>query len=144
MISVRRAISVLTVAGALCSSALAQQAPADATLTFSGSSISAGLGYTWGDGKLTLKGRIYAFSVSGLGVIDARSADIQGTGEVFHLARLADFSGRYFPAHPDEPFPEGGTLAEIKNQNGVVIRFREATTAAALVPSPSGVSLILK
>lgn len=104
--------------------------------------MSAGLGYTWGSGQLTFKGRSYPFSVSGLGMVEARSAKIEGAGEVFNLAQIGDFSGRYFPAHPGEPFVEDGTSGEIKNENGVVIRFR-ATAAALLVPPRSGLSILL-
>ena len=59
----------LAVAGALvlCApSAHAQEEKPDATVEFSGGSVAAGIGYSWGSGTLTYKGMKYPITVDGL------------------------------------------------------------------------------
>src|SRR5207249_9218630 len=58
--------------------------------------LGAGLvGWTWGHGTLTYKGKQYPFKVDGL-VVDAVGAEREdASGEVYHLGKLADFEGTY-------------------------------------------------
>ena len=80
---------------AIAPTAGAQDRNAAATITFSGGSVAAGVGYTWGNGVLNFEGKRYPFKVDGLGVVDLGVARIEGAGEVYNLGKLADFSGNY-------------------------------------------------
>ena len=45
-------------------------------------SIAAGIGVTWGDGKLSFKGNDYPFSIDGLTVVDIGITKASATGDV--------------------------------------------------------------
>ena len=78
----------------------AQEAPS-ATIAFSGGSVAAGVGYTWGNGTLLFKGKPYPFTVSGLSVVDIGIDRIDGAGTVYNLKNPADAAGTYFAAGDD-------------------------------------------
>lgn len=124
--------------------ASAQDAAASGTLTFSGGSVAAGVGYTWGHGVLTYNNQKYPFTVEGLSVVDVGVADIEGAGEVYNLKSPADFSGDYVSAGVGATLAGGGSVAALENQNGVIIHFHSTTQGLKLNLSPSGVSVRLK
>ena len=53
--------------------------------------IAAGVGVTWGDGKLSFKGKDYPFSIDGLTVVDIGISKASATGDVYHLTDVAKF-----------------------------------------------------
>ena len=124
--------------------ASAQDAAANGTLTFSGGSVAAGVGYTWGHGVLTYNNQKYPFTVEGLSVVDVGVADISGAGEVYNLKSPADFSGNYVSAGVGATLAGGGSVSALENQNGVIIHFHSTTEGLKLNLSPSGVSIRLK
>jgi hypothetical protein len=123
--------------------ALAQDA-ANGTLTFSGGSVAAGIGYTWGHGVLTYNDQKYPFTVEGLSVVDVGVADLEGAGEVYNLKNIADFSGNYASAGAGATLAGGGSVAALENQDGVIIHFHSTTQGLKLNLSPGGVSIRLK
>ena len=124
--------------------AFAQDAAANGTLTFSGESVAAGVGYTWGHGVLTYNNQEYPFTVDGLSVVDVGVADISGAGEVYNLKSPEAFSGNYVSAGVGATLAGGGSVAALENQNGVIIHFHSTTEGLKLNLSPSGVSIRLK
>src|SRR5262249_41284592 len=90
-------VAIAMVLACLASSAHAQNPPApDATVEFSGGSVAAGIGWTWGSGTLTYKGIKHPFSVSGLSVgLSAGAASMTASGSVYNLKRIEDFNGNY-------------------------------------------------
>src|ERR1700683_4627295 len=72
---------------------MAANAEPDGTVVFSGGSVAAGIGYTWGHGSLTYQGKTHSFDVAGLSVIDAAVSDISASGVVYNLKNLADLNG---------------------------------------------------
>jgi hypothetical protein len=124
--------------------ASAQDAAANGTLTFSGGSAAAGVGYTWGHGVLTYNNQQYPFTVEGLSVVDVGVASIEGAGEVYNLKSPAAFSGNYVSAGVGATLAGGGSVAALENQNGVIIHFHSTTEGLKLNLSPSGVSVRLK
>src|SRR6266404_4850977 len=133
------AAAVMTTLGA-ASMASAQDAAANATLTFSGGSVAAGIGYTWGHGVLTYNDQKYPFTVEGLSVVDVGVADLAGAGEVYNLKSIADFSGNYISAGVGATLAGGGSVAALENQNRVIIHFHSTTQGLKLNLSPIGVS----
>jgi len=138
------AAAVLMAMFGAASMASAQDNAASGTLTFSGGSVAAGIGYTWGHGVLTYNNQKYPFSVEGLSVVDVGVADIKGAGEVYNLKSPADFSGDYVSAGVGATLAGGGFVAALENQNGVIIHFHSTTQGLKLNLSPSGVSIRLK
>ena len=70
-------------------------APTCSLVKLSSGSIAAGIGYSWGHGKLDYNGRQYLFKISGLDVGSVGIREANSTGTVCNLARLEDFNGTY-------------------------------------------------
>src|SRR5258708_12473174 len=95
----------------------AQDAAPDATVDVTGGSVAAGVGYTWGRGTLHYQGKDYPFTLKGLSVPAVGAERIQASGEVFHLASLADFGGNYTPVSAGPTVAARLHPPAIKNQN---------------------------
>ena len=67
----------------------------DATLRLSGGSLAAGIGFSWGKGTLTYKGKDYPVSVNGLSLGKVGINSASAYGEVYNLKKLQDFNGHY-------------------------------------------------
>ena len=90
----------------------------DATFTFSGRSVSAGVGYSWGSGTLTYQGKQYPFSVDELSVDAVGAANATVSGEMYHLKSLDDFNGTYAAGTASATIGEGAGAAAMQNQAG--------------------------
>src|SRR5262249_42978276 len=75
--------------------AMAVQETPDATIEFSGGSAAVGVGMKWANGTLRYQGQSYPFHLSGFGLLDLGGSEVKGTGEVYHLAKVEDFTGDY-------------------------------------------------
>ena len=94
----------------------------DATLQLSGGSFAAGIGFSWGSGTLTYKGKDYPVSVNGLSLGKVGITGGSATGEVYNLQRLQDFDGHYVASGPGGrgvTVAGGHTAVTMRNQNGV-------------------------
>jgi malonyl CoA-acyl carrier protein transacylase len=98
-ITMRRLMIGLVAVGSLimvvAGLAAAQPRKPDATLRLSGSSVAVGVGFSWGNGVLTYKGKTYPVQVEGLSVGEVGVTHATAKGDVSHLAKLADFAGNY-------------------------------------------------
>ena len=141
-----RTISTLVTVAALglfLTAAQAEDKP-DAMLKLSGGSVAAGVGYTWGGGTLTYKGKTYRVELSGLSVADVGATKIEAKGSVFHLNKLEDFDGNYTAATAGMTIAGGGSATAMQNQNGVVIQIVSTTQGLKFALAASGVSLKIK
>ena len=93
----------------------------DATVKMTGKALSAGVGYSWGNGVLTYQGKEYPFSISGFSAGDIGFNVAELSGEVFNLKDLADFNGNYTSFAAGITVAGGGSGATMRNQNGVVM-----------------------
>jgi hypothetical protein len=97
----------------------------DATLRLSGGSFAAGIGFSWGSGTLTYKGKDYPVKVKGLSVGKVGITSSSAYGEIFNLKHLQDFNGHY---NVGAAGTRGVTLGGGKsgtimtNQAGVLVR----------------------
>jgi hypothetical protein len=71
------------------------ESKSDATLHLSGGSFALGIGFRWGSGTLTYKGKDYPVKVNGLSVGKVGMTGSSAYGEVFNLKHLQDFNGHY-------------------------------------------------
>jgi hypothetical protein len=144
----RRAIVVLlAVAGVLSlsgGSVGAQAKKPDATIELSKGQVAAGVGYSWGSGTLTYKGKKYPVKVEGLSVGEVGVAKATARGEVFDLKKVDDFSGNYTAAEAGATVGGGADVAVMKNQNGVVIHLKSTTQGASLKLAASGIKLTVQ
>ena len=124
--------------------ALAADEMPDATLEFSGGSAAVGVGVKWGKGTLHYQGKTYPFHLSGFSVLDIGGSGVDASGEVYHLAKVEDFTGNYGAVSAGAAIADSGkSSAAMQNQHGVVIRLHSKTQGAELNASVEGVSIKL-
>jgi hypothetical protein len=115
----------------------------DATFELSEGSVGVGVGYSWGGGTLTYKGAKHKFKMTGLSVGDVGVREVNATGEVYNLKKLADFAGTYTSAQAGATVGGGGGVAIMKNQNGVEIRAKATSQGVGLKLGAEGVKVTL-
>jgi hypothetical protein len=144
----RRAVIALVVTGGLVALlaglAVAQAKKPDATLKLSEGSIAVGIGYSWGKGELTYKGKTYPIKVEGLAIGEVGVSRATATGNVFDLKKLEDFSGNYVAGAAAGTVGGGAGVTAMKNQNGVVVEMKSTTQGASLKLAAEGVKLTLQ
>ncbi len=109
----------------------------DATLKLSEGSVGVGIGWTWGKGVLTYKGKDYPFKVEGLSVGDVGVKRADATGNVYNLKKVEDFTGNYTAG------AAGAAVGALKNQNGVEINLTSTTQGVAFKLAAEGIKLTL-
>jgi hypothetical protein len=97
----------------------------DATLRLSGGSFALGIGFRWGSGTLSYKGKDYPVKVNGLSIGKVGMTGSSAYGEVFNLKHLQDFNGHYDVGGAGTRgvtvgSGKAGTL--MTNQAGVIVR----------------------
>ncbi|HUM16722.1 MAG TPA: DUF1134 domain-containing protein [Candidatus Nitrosotalea sp.] len=141
----RRTTIALVLVGSLLSLlaglAAAQAKKPDATLTLTEGSVAVGIGYSWGKGTLSYKGKTYPVKVSGLAVGEVGVTRASATGDVFDLKKLADFDGTYTAGAAQGTVGGGAGVSAMKNQNGVVIELKSTTQGANLKLAAEGIKL---
>jgi hypothetical protein len=107
-------------------------------------SIAAGIGVTWGDGKLSFKGKDYPFSVDGLTVVDFGISRASASGDVYNLTDVAKFAGTYVAAEAGFTLAGGMGGMVLRNQDGVVMHIRSTSRGARLQLGTSGLVIRMK
>jgi hypothetical protein len=130
---------------ALASDAVAAEkvAPA-AKVTIESTSIAAGIGVSWGDGKLSFKGKDYAFSIDGLSLVDWGISKASAVGDVYNLTDVSKFGGNYVAAEAGFALAGGMGGIVLRNQNGVIMHVRSVSQGAKLQLGPSGLMIKMK
>ena len=123
------------------STALAKGKGPDATLQLSQGSVAAGIGFSWGGGTLTYRGKQYPVSVDGLSVGSVGISRANASGSVYNLKKLEDFNGTYTAVGAGAAVGGGGSVATMQNQNGVRINLRATTQGVKFTLGAAGVSL---
>jgi hypothetical protein len=107
-------------------------------------SIAAGIGVSWGDGKLSFKGKDYSFSVDGLSLVDFGISKASATGEVYNLTDVSKFAGTYVAAEAGITLAGGLGGMVLRNQDGVILHLHSVSTGARLQLGTSGLIIKLK
>ena len=116
----------------------------DATLRLSGGSFALGIGFRWGSGTLTYKGKNYPVKVNGLSVGKVGMTGSSAYGEVFNLKHLQDFNGHYDVGGAGT---RGVTIAKGKagtlmsNQAGVIVRLSTTQKGVNVNATGGGVDM---
>jgi hypothetical protein len=146
MKNMKKIAVLLLILGAMTGFAQAatHQSGPDATLRLSGGSFAAGIGFSWGSGTLTYKGKNYPVKVKGLSVGKVGITSSSAYGEVFNLKHLQDFNGHY---NVGAAGTRGVTLGAGKsgtlmtNQAGVIVRISSAEKGVNVNATGSGVDM---
>ena len=115
----------------------------DATLKLTEGSVGVGVGWSWGKGTLTYKGKQYPFKVDGLSVGDVGVKKASATGKVYDLKKLEDFNGTYSAAAAGATVGGGGSATAMQNENRVGITLLATTQGIAFKFAAEGVKLTL-
>jgi hypothetical protein len=127
--------------------AASKQEQPEATLRLSGGSFAVGIGFSWGKGTLTYKGKDYPVSVNGLSLGKVGITGASAYGEVHNLKNLQDFNGHY---HAGGAGRRGVTLASgqkataMTNQAGVTVLLASTQKGVDVNLSGGGVDMKLK
>ena len=129
----------------LATSAVAAEKPTPSgKITLQTKSIAVGVGVSWGDGKLTFKGKEYPFSIDGLSLVDLGISKADAVGEVYNLTDVEKLEGTYAAGEAGFALAGGVGGVALRNQNGVVIHLRSVSKGAKLQLGPSGMTIKLK
>ena len=115
-------------------------------LWLSGGVVGLGIGYSWGHGTLynSKDQKQYPFKLSGVSIADVGGAGINAEGEVYNLTSPADLTGNYSAVTAGMTIIEGGSVAYLKNEKGVVIKLHSQTGGLRFNLSANGMHITLK
>src|SRR5580704_7617823 len=138
--------SVAVVAEGASSGPVAEGAIPSGYVWLSGGSVAVGIGYSWGHGTLyySKDQKQYKFKLSGVSIADVGAAGINAEGEVYNLSKPSDLSGKYSAVTAGVTIIEGGSVAYLKNDNGVVIKLHSQTGGLRFNLSANGVTITLQ
>jgi hypothetical protein len=142
----RRIMATMAVAalGFALGVAQAEDKTPDATLALHEGSVAAGVGFSWGGGTLTYKGKDYPVSVTGLSVGDVGVTKIEAAGKVYNLKNLDDFNGNYTGVGAGATVAGGGSVSVMQNQNGVKVELVATTQGVKFALGGGGVDMKIK
>ena len=125
---------------------VAEGAIPSAYVWLSGGTVAIGIGYTWGHGTLynSKDQKQYKFKLSGVSVADVGGAGITAEGEVYNLTTPADLSGNFTAVTAGLTIIEGGSVAYLKNEKGVVIKLHSQTGGLRFNLSAEGMRITLQ
>jgi hypothetical protein len=115
-----------------------------ATLKLTEGQVALGIGWSWGKGVLTYKGKHYPFKVEGVSVGDVGISEAKAEGNVYNLKKLSDFSGRYAAASAEGTLAEGAGATAMKNSKGVEIHLFPRTEGINLKLAGEGVKFTIE
>lgn len=118
--------------------------PWDALIEFSGGSVAAGIGFSWGSGTLTQAGKTYSLKVDGLTLGNVGITKASAWGRVYHLKKLSDINGTYAVIGTGATVGGGGSAVAMKNTKGVVIDVFTTTEGASIGLGTGGLKIELK
>ena len=139
----RLALFFLVMTVATAAVAAEKAATPSGKVTIQSTAIAAGVGVTWGDGKLSFKGKDYPFSIDGLTLVDWGISRVNATGDVYNLDDVAKFGGTYVAAEAGLTLVGGVGGMVLRNQNGVVLHVRSTSQGARLQLGTSGLTIKL-
>ena len=140
----RSILSFLVLTALVTTAMSGESAKPSGKVTMESKSIAAGIGVTWGDGKLNFKGKDYPFSIDGLTLVDWGISKASATGDVYNLTDTAKFAGTYVAAEAGFALAGGMGGMVLRNQDGVVLHVRSTSQGAKLQLGPSGLLIKMK
>jgi hypothetical protein len=123
----------------------AQDVP-NGTIELSGGSLAAGIGYTWGTGRLVYEGKEYPLKLDGLSLLNVGLSSYTASGAVYNLTKLSDINGTYTSASEGSKgtIAGGAPTVTMKNPQGVLIQMTTTHQGVAFNLGPNGVTLSMQ
>jgi len=101
-------------------------------------SVSAGVGASWGSGVLRFKGERHLFKIDGLSVGSVGISSINAVGNVYNMTSLSQFSGNYAAVGAGITLAGGVAGLKMQNQSGVIINVYAVQQGVQLNIGPQG------
>jgi hypothetical protein len=120
--------------------AAAQNVPSG-TIEFTGGSVAAGIGFTWGKGILIFEGRHYPLKVDGLSIVHVGVSSYSASGTVYNLTKVSDINGVYAAASAGVAIAGGASATAMKNSKGVLIQMTSTHMGVNFSLAPKGVTI---
>jgi hypothetical protein len=137
-------LALLSLLSALATGlAIAQEHKPSGKVIIETNSVAAGIGLSWGNGRLRFNGREYRFTIDGVSLIDFGVSKGSAVGEVYNLMNLANFEGNYVAVEANLALGGGMGAASLRNPHGVIIRLSSAMQGARLQLGSSGMNIKL-
>jgi hypothetical protein len=135
------ALTVLITCGLVKVHSAASQNVPSGTIEFTGGSVAAGIGYTWGKGILIFEGRHYPLKVDGLSALHVGISGYSASGTVYDLTKVNDINGVYTAVSAGVAVAGGASATAMKNSKGVLIQTTSTHVGVNLSLGPKGVTI---
>jgi len=136
-------LGLVLLAATPCGADEAKKAP-DGTIKLEADSAGIVVGYRWGGGTLTYKGKDHPFKLEGVEVGDVGGDKARAEGDVYNLTKLEDFNGTYKAASANLTLGEGGGGWHLQNEHGVMLDLTRTTYGLKLTTGFDGIKITLK
>jgi hypothetical protein len=97
-----------------------------------------------GGGKLMFHGKIYPFNIGGISIGDIGVSNVRGSGEVYDLTNVSDFTGLYTKLDASATALKGSGSLRLKNEHGVTLEISTRSKGLQLSAGAGGVKISLK
>lgn len=111
------------------------------SLKFSGTSVAAGVGWSWGKGTFSFKGKDYPVKVQGLDVGAVGISKGEATADVFNLKNPSDIEGTFTAAQAGITIAGGAKGQLARNEKGVVLDLVSKTKGLDIKLGASGFTI---
>lgn len=111
------------------------------TVSIEMTGIAAGVGVSWGSGKLRFAGKENHFKVKGLSLGDVGFSTVSAVGNVYNLKRAADFPGTYASVGAGISLAGGVAGLTMQNQRGVIINLYAVQQGVQLTIGAQGFTI---
>lgn len=106
--------------------------------------VAAGVGYEWGKGALTYKGKQYTFKVKGLQILGVGIKTATVKGDVYNLFDIGQFPGPYAAVKAGAAVIKGKEGVIVQNQQGVRLRLVADQKGLSVNIGPEGFTIELE
>jgi hypothetical protein len=137
---------LLLISGMLTAFAQAAEKP-NATVRINSKSVAAGVGFGWGKGTLSYKGKDYPISVNGLSLGKVGISGASAYGEVYNLKKLQNFNGHYHAGGAGNrgvTLVNGRSATAMTNDAGVMVLLSSTQRGVDVNLGGSGVDMAIK
>ncbi|AQS86461.1 MAG: hypothetical protein ABF876_03670 [Acetobacter aceti] len=111
-----------------------------ATLTIKTKSADVGVGYTWGDARVTFHKKVYHYKVTGGEIAAVGFSELVSKGTVYNLHNIADMEGSFAVTSGEATLGEGLGGALLENKHGVRLKLESDAKGARLSAGAGGLT----
>jgi len=107
-------------------------------------SLSAGVGASWGTGVLRFGGKSHPFRIEGLSVGSVGLSSISAVGNVYNMTSVNQFAGNYAALGAGVTLAGGVAGLKMQNQSGVIINLYATQQGVQLNIGPQGFNVTMR